>query len=733
MKGASPDDAPRRWAPRLALPLAVVAAGLSPIRGDAQPPVQGSGDPTAQGAAGGGDEAAGDAGESPRNPFESGSEGGTARRSADTGVPLTTYLETMAAQRLLAAETGSVERMRELVRLGEEQFLSGRHNEAALTLVEVAESPRFADFMDLDEFRGAEYMLARALERLGALRTASRYLERILARGSEDPYFGPAYRRYVDVALASGELASAVARAEELGTDDLPTDAENELHYLRGRERYDAGDLAAAEQRLGEVSRHSRFFASAQYLRGAIAAHAGQLEEAEAHFCSVATTGDDDRYTFFVDDRYFEVKDLARLGLGRVAHEGGRADDAFYYYFQVPNDSERVAEAMFEAAYAMYEGGDLETAVDLLDQLETKFPESPFVDEAAVLRGYVHLGRCEFEIADRLFRRFAQKFSPIVGEVRRILANPSRQQGLYEELLVAERRDEARRLERQARRDAHEDQDEDDAEAQPVGLRSLLLALMRVDPAFYRLHANIRTLDAEAARGGRLQTDLAAIAGRVQSRDRPIAAVSEASNDYGEESELRRRVSDARSILRHLTEQLDAMRRAEASSEQLAPLEQELSQLAERIEGIEGRADEAMAELAADSNDDTAGGDLPSLLRRDMRHVRRLPARVATVRSHLVAAANEAAMHALRDLLSRLGGELRRARIGRIDAVMGSKRRIEIQIESLAAGRFPPELLDPLQMQGLLRDDEEYWPFEGELWTDEFEETVPLAELAEDE
>ena len=53
---------------------------------------------------------------------------------------------------------------------------------------------------------------------------------------------------------------------------------------------------------------------------------------------------------------------------------------------------------------------------------------------------------------------------------------------------------------------------------------------------------------------------------------------------------------------------------------------------------------------------------------------------------------------------------------------MGAKRQVELQVESLAAGRFPPELIDPLHMQGLLRDDEEYWPFEGEDWPDEFVE-----------
>jgi hypothetical protein len=69
-----------------------------------------------------------------------------------------------------------------------------------------------------------------------------------------------------------------------------------------------------------------------------------------------------------------------------------------------------------------------------------------------------------------------------------------------------------------------------------------------------------------------------------------------------------------------------------------------------------------------------------------------------------------------------LSSLLRSAGIGRIDAVMGSKRRIEGQIESLAAGRFPAELRDPLLSQGLLADDEEYWPFQGEDWPDEYEE-----------
>ena len=59
----------------------------------------------------------------------------------------------------------------------------------------------------------------------------------------------------------------------------------------------------------------------------------------------MAKAGTGSRYSFFVDGRFFEVQDLARLGLGRVAHERLRRDDAFYYYFQVPQDSPRLSEA----------------------------------------------------------------------------------------------------------------------------------------------------------------------------------------------------------------------------------------------------------------------------------------------------------------------------------------------------------------------------------------------------
>lgn len=630
----------------------------------------------------------------------------------DEGLRLSDYYDAMAARRLIAPETGTDVQLRALVRRGEELYFDDRFEEAQRVLYEAVESPRFRDFAALDEYRNAEFLLASALHRMGALHSAWRYLERILDRGPRDPYFGPAYRRAVDVAL---EDADPERRAERLSAvvpeAELPPDAANELLYLRGRARYDAHDWEGALRFLEQVGRQSRFYASARYLQGVIAAQAGELQAAEDHFCAIATTPDSDQYTFFVDRRYFELRDLTWLALGRVAHEARRPEDAFYYYFQVPADAARVPEALFEAAWAMYEGGDHDTALDLLDQLEARFPGSPHVHEAALLRGYIQLARCEFDEADRLFTRYQERFAPVVEEIDAILESPARQERLFEELLAAEART--------ANQEPAEGQAPGEGAEAPSDVHALLLSLLRVSPEFHRLHREVHILDAEAARSGRVADELGALLARLEGSEAPQAAV-EATSELDETTMLRRDLEGARAVLRALTDQLTQMRREGADDGRLAPLRRELADLGRRVNALEARLNRAASPTPVAAS--TEEGDIEGMLRRDRAAASLFASRVAGVRARMVEAANDAALRALRQLRSELGGYLRRSRIGRIDAVMGSKRRIEIQIESLAAGRFPPELQNPLAIQGLLRDDEEYWPFEGEYWPDEFEE-----------
>ena len=160
--------------------------------------------------------------------------------SKTTQPDLAHYLQTLASQRLLTIESGSVEQLRALVAEGEKSYLAGDNDAAAILLLEAVESPRFADFHGFDEYAAAEHMAGNALARLGSLQTARRYLERAIERGPSSTYYGPSVRAYSNVALELGDVQVA---ADWLGKHEatMTEDAKNELRYLRARARYDAG------------------------------------------------------------------------------------------------------------------------------------------------------------------------------------------------------------------------------------------------------------------------------------------------------------------------------------------------------------------------------------------------------------------------------------------------------------------------------------------------------------
>ena len=143
-----------------------------------------------------------------------------------------------------------------------------------------------------------------------------------------------------------------------------------------------------------------------------IKARTGQFTDAVSCFCEIVTSADGDRYAFYVDDRYFSIKDLARLGLGRIAHEEDRYDDAYYHYFQIPDDSDRLPEALFEAAWSMYQKRELDTARDLTAEFQKEFPDSPLAPEAMLLAAYIELADCKFEAAREKFEALVKDLQP---------------------------------------------------------------------------------------------------------------------------------------------------------------------------------------------------------------------------------------------------------------------------------------------------------------------------------
>ncbi len=619
------------------------------------------------------------------------------------------YYDELERLGLVDIDTGSREALRKELDAAEALLQAGSPADAAIALFGIVESPRFRDFSDFVEYQNAEYYLGVALMASGAYDSALVYFERAIGRGPSTLYFAPAHRRAVDIALETRTYAAVLAMLDGIKLNEpIPPGAAGERAYLRARIAYERGDFAAAEGELVKISRKSRLYSSSLYMRGVIRTRRGEFQDATDAFCEVVATPDSDKYTFVVDDRYFTIKDLARLGLGRVAHEEARYDDAYYHYFQIPDDSDRLPEALFEAGWSMYQKRELATARDLVAEFLRNFPDSPLAPEAMLLAGYIELADCQFDDAQKYFDRIVAEIEPVVVEVDRTRKNEDRRHRLFDKALVrwrAERADPETRVKLAARTP-----------------RQKMLAYLRLDPKFVRLHDAIRGMRRAAGDAPHVVRSWRSLARRVARQQ--VRATS------GEKSLEEEDAADAAALLedvRRLRDEIGRARQEIRRGVRAGTLPEDAArEEMKRLDALEKDVDalETKAEAAARATDSalTAAAHplVGAMIQKDLDHARALDAAATAYVAKLEAATDKLAVRALDTLYTDLRRVVDKAKLGKIDAVIGQKRVLDIEVTDLASGRYPPELVGKLWEQGLIGDDEMYWPYEGEYWKDEY-------------
>jgi hypothetical protein len=626
--------------------------------------------------------------------------------------PTARYFAELARLGLVDTSTGNRETLTRELAAAEQLLRDGAAIDAAVALTAIVDSPRYADFADFVEYQNAEYYLGVALHAAGAEGAALAAIERVLRRGPDAPYWGPAHRRAIDVAIETRDFAGVLARVEAIrSATPIPPSAAGERAYLRGRAAYLAGDLVSAEGDLATVSRKSRLYSSALYLRGVIRARKGQWRDAAAAMCEIAATPDDDRLTFVVDDRYFTIKDLARLGLGRLAHEQGEYADAYYHYFQIPSDSQSLPDALFEASWSMYQKRELATARDLLVELERTFPDHPQWPEAGLLAGYVELADCRFDDAREHYEALIAALTPVVAELDRLRKNGDARGELFRRAVARYRARAASGRAPGAAVDATGD------------VTDRVLGLLRLDPAFLRLHDAASGMQRAAGEAPgvlaawtalarrAVREEVGAITADASSAERDAAA---AAAVHGDLRRLADEVGRARAEL---------ARGAEAGvipADVAADEGRRLDELGGRIAAAAERA-RAAAQAAYLAIASRAPAGLAPLLADDLARARRLERAAQEIRGRLATQAQARSAAMIEALYRDVRKVLDKARLGRVDSVIGQKRKLDIEVQDLAAGRFPPELHGRLWEAGLIGDDEEYWPAEGEYWADEYE------------
>jgi hypothetical protein len=610
------------------------------------------------------------------------------------GERMRAYHDAMARRRL-GSQEGVTERLSERVAESETLVSTGRHDEAIAKLTEIVEHPRFDLAAESAEGRAALYLLGHTLAAAGIHESARAYLRRSSAAKGSWQQYGPyarrAVSRLVEIALETNAYDRGLSDLESVPAQ-APPEVRAEIAYLRGRAKQAAGDVDGALAAYAEIPQTSRFWSQATYLSGLLQVERGRLREGETLFCKVADPKRQDKSApVFADERFFAVRDLARLALGRVAHEERRHDDARYYYYLVPRDSDRLAEALYEAATTRYEKKDYQGARELLDELTALKAHHRYEDEASILDAYIDLALCRFPQADNKLRRFLRDYEPARDAARRLVES---ERGTRALLLAARTGSDAAAT-------------DPGASVTPDQLR-VVAALVRVDPAYRDIATRRAVLDREAS-GLRLTM------GTLSDMQQSLATTGGVRAAIDESGDPAEKANDARAALDGVRRQLDDLQRLPA--DRAASFRKELEQLEARL--VTSRQADAVAVHAA-------GSDLPDLLRNDATYAASLARELEATRAELGAAENALAKDALRRLDLRLSRLLRRARLGRIESVLGRKRALEVEIEAINAGYLPKDAVDSLDAARFMKDSEEYWPFEGDDWPDEFVGTEGL-------
>ncbi len=617
------------------------------------------------------------------------------RRPDTRGDGIRIALRALEAKRLGGGEALSLERVSARAKEAEEFARLGQHEDAVALLYALVESPDFDAFREDEEGRASLVLLGESLAAVGAYDSARAYLRGVLASknawnpaggSSVSPYSRSAVRRLVDIALERRRYADGLADVAAV-PEAVSPELLGETAYLRARAAEGNGDVEGALRAYLTISDKSRFWAQATYLAGVTQVERGRMKEGENLFCKVA---DPDRQSksapVFADKNFFAVRDLARLALGRVAHEGYRFDDARYYYYLVPEDSNRLAEALYEAATTRYEKKDYEGSRALLEELKKLNVHHPYEDEARVFEAYLDLAQCKFPEADKTLKDFIGKFDPVRANLRGLLADP----GAIRRLMEAVRSGGDASL-------ALGGVDPDTAR--------ILAAIVRVDP-------NIRP----TARGRlAVERELSLVGPTLTVIDQTRRALSEKGGVQASlPADPPALPADAHDAASGLQQEIRDLAAAGVPAAELLPIKKELAEIEQRMAPNKERTSGSFTKTEPSSF------DLGEILASDSKTLVSASDGLRATLNDLLAMEEELGRDALRRADLRLSRLLRRARLARVESVLGKKRALEVEIEALAAGFLPDGAIDSMSAERLLRDHEEFWPFEGDDWPDEF-------------
>jgi len=250
-----------------------------------------------------------------------------------------------------------------------------------------------------------------------------------------------------------------------------------------------------------------------------------------------------------------------------------------------------------------------------------------------------------------------------------------------------------------------------------------LVALLRLDPRFLRLSDAITGMHEQAITAPAVVRQWQQLARQVA--ETRVAAVS-ASRTLEQEqlADANAVVEDLRRLIGQIqgekSELARARREGVIGASEAGEEDARLDKLLDRARTAE-RSAVAAADRAAETAVTQAQPGIRPLIQGDVADARRLDKASHALHDKLAQAGDRLAQQAVDRLYADTRRVLDKAKLGKVDAIIGQKRKLDIEVQDLAAGRFPEELIGRMWNASMIGDDEEFWPWQGEYWADEYE------------
>lgn len=202
---------------------------------------------------------------------------------------------------------------------------------------------------EFSKFQKAQYMLGRSYEDLGrkdkSLRAYLRYIAAFLtAKNVDHNEFLDVLRRTVAISIDVDEQsADARTLIASLTSLELPAEVKNVVNLIAAKSAVVSGNENVASRLLEETIKNSgdpTLKAKAYYVKSLLAISQKNYPAAE-EFLALATTADVDS----------DTRDLARLGLARLAVKREKPTTALKYYGLIDEKSDQFRAALFESIF----------------------------------------------------------------------------------------------------------------------------------------------------------------------------------------------------------------------------------------------------------------------------------------------------------------------------------------------------------------------------------------------